>query len=155
MHNESITIERVADATEIVVSSINYLITQLGPDNSIFTKEDLESILADSNTYLFIAKDMSTDTIVGTLTLIAYQTPTGRRGYIEDVVVDSNSRGKGIGKSLVNTAIQQAKDLDLEFVALTSRPERDIANKLYIGLGFQKKDTNFYRYITQNSDQSS
>ena len=38
--------------------------------------------------------------IVGSLTLATYRIPTGLKAIIEDVVVESEARGLGIGESL-------------------------------------------------------
>jgi ribosomal protein S18 acetylase RimI-like enzyme len=34
-------------------------------------------------------------------------------------------------------------------VDLTSRPSREIANKLYQNVGFQKRETNIYRFLNE------
>jgi hypothetical protein len=35
-------------------------------------------------------------------------------------------------------------------VSLTSRPSRDVANRLYLRLGFEARNTNVYRYTLGN-----
>ena len=84
--------------------------------------------------------------IVGTLTLVVFPIPTGMRAWIEDVIVDSNSRGKGIAKLLVKRAIELAQSLGAKSVDLTSRPSRVEANLLYLNLGFGVRETNVYRF---------
>ena len=48
--------------------------------------------------------------IVGSLTLAMFRIPTGRRAWIEDVVVDSAQRGKGIGEALTREALRVAQE---------------------------------------------
>ncbi len=84
--------------------------------------------------------------IVGTLTLVAFEIPTGRRAWIEDVVTDAAARGKGVASALVNAALAHAAALGVRTVDLTSRPDRADANRLYLALGFEQRTTNVYRH---------
>ena len=149
MDNNTFFIERITSPSQDIVDVLNQLMQQLNSQIQPLTIDTLEKIIQSDDTYLFVAKDSTIQKIVGTLTLIVYQTPSGKRGYIEDVVVDENSRGKGLGKKLMEEGIKKARELDLEYVGLTSRPEREAANALYQRLGFQKRDTNVYRLMIQ------
>ena len=84
--------------------------------------------------------------IVGSLTLAVFRIPTGMRAWIEDVVVDSGARGRGVGELLVRAAIGRAAEIGARTVDLTSRPSRADANRLYTNLGFDQRETNVYRY---------
>jgi ribosomal protein S18 acetylase RimI-like enzyme len=68
------------------------------------------------------------------------------RAWIEDVVVDSEARGHGVGEALNKAAIAEAQSRGAITVELTSRPSREAANRLYQRLGFVARDTNVYRY---------
>lgn len=81
------------------------------------------------------------------LSIGTYNIPTGRKAWIEDVVVDESQRGRGFGDELVKFAIEYSKSLDARSVALTSRPSRVEANKLYKKLGFVRHETNVYKYL--------
>jgi ribosomal protein S18 acetylase RimI-like enzyme len=80
------------------------------------------------------------------LTLALFTIPTGTRAIIEDVVVDGAARGQGVGEALVRAAIDVAAAAGARTVDLTSRPEREDANRLYLRLGFERRATNVYRY---------
>ena len=84
--------------------------------------------------------------IVGSLTLVVFSIPTGKRAWIEDVVGDEKCRNKGIGEALNQDAIKIARQLGAKTVDLTSRPSRESANRLYKRLGFLQRDTNIYRF---------
>jgi ribosomal protein S18 acetylase RimI-like enzyme len=71
------------------------------------------------------------------LSLIVMKIPTGNKAWIEDVVVDSKARGQGLGKALMNHALEEAKKLEVKSIDLTSRPTREAANLLYQSLGYQ------------------
>ena len=83
--------------------------------------------------------------IVGTLTLVMFPIPTGTRAWIEDVVVDDATRGRGVGAALTQEAVRLARANGARTVDLTSRPARAAANRLYERLGFHLRDSNVYR----------
>jgi ribosomal protein S18 acetylase RimI-like enzyme len=83
---------------------------------------------------------------VGMLTLVTFAIPTGIRAIIEDVVVDERYRGQGVAQALTREALVRADAAGARTVDLTSRPSREEANRLYQKLGFQKRDSNVYRY---------
>jgi ribosomal protein S18 acetylase RimI-like enzyme len=62
------------------------------------------------------------------------------------VVVDESARGRGVGEALTLRAIDMAGEENAKTVDLTSRPSREAANRLYQRLGFERRDTNVYRY---------
>ncbi len=84
--------------------------------------------------------------LVGMLTLVIFAIPTGIRAIIEDVVVDERYRGQGVAQALTREALGLAEAAGARTVDLTSRPSREAANRLYQKLGFQKRDSNVYRY---------
>ena len=108
--------------------------------NSRLTPDKLSEVL--ENARLFVAKDG--DKIIGCATLCPFVSPTGRKASIEDVVVSAEYRGQGIGRRLVEAAIEKAKESAPITLQLTSRPSREAANHLYQSMGFSQKDTNFY-----------
>ncbi|MFO7673714.1 MAG: GNAT family N-acetyltransferase, partial [Lutibacter sp.] len=59
---------------------------------------------------------------------------------------DGSQRGKGYGKEIMLHAMRFAESMGAKSIDLTSRPFRIAANQLYIDLGFEKRDTNVYRY---------
>ena len=83
--------------------------------------------------------------IVGCATLCVFDTPTGRKACVEDVVVNPACRGQHIGRKLMEHIIDFARrelgDVDLH---LTSSPRRMAANNLYRSVGFQQRETNVY-----------
>ena len=91
------------------------------------------------------SKDTDANTIVGAMTLVLFPLASGLRAWIEDVVVDSAARGRGIGAAMNQRAIQIAREAGARTVDLTSRPDRHEANRLYARLGFKPRTTNVYR----------
>ncbi len=85
------------------------------------------------------------------LTLVIFTLPTGVRAWIEDVVVDDASRGGGVASTLIRAAIDRADSAGARTVDLTSRPHREAANRLYVRLGFEKRETNVYRRTLESN----
>lgn len=109
------------------------------------TKEFIEKMLLSSQTTIIVARDDSSQ-IVGIATMTTYQALTATKTWIEDVVVDENFRGKGIGTGLIKYVLKIASEKGIKYVNLTSNPKRVEANKLYQKLGFKIVETNYYRY---------
>jgi protein-tyrosine phosphatase len=139
------TVEIVRELTEELVDAFARLIPQLSSSALPVGRQELAAVLANPCTYLMIARDEAGE-INGTLTLVTFRIPTGTRAWIEDVVVDESVRGRGVGEALSRAAVDIASDLGARTVELTSRPSREVANRLYQRLGFELRDTNVYRY---------
>ncbi len=140
-------IERATEVTDELMAAFDRLIPQLSSSNPPPTRDEVREIIASPATVLFIARDPDRDNaIVGALTLALFRIPTGLRAWIEDVIVDAASRGKGIGEALCRAALDHARMAGATTVDLTSRPSREAANRLYQRLGFERRETNVYRY---------
>jgi phosphinothricin acetyltransferase len=123
---------------------INALLAQLSPSARRVTSDKLRQLLAQSNYYILAARSPK-GRVVGIATIVIYEKLTGKVGIIEDVVVDKDHRGLGLGKSLVQYLIKFAQAKNVEYLDLTSNPSRKEANELYLKLGFKKRETNCYR----------
>lgn len=130
--------------TDSQVSDLLVLMKELAPDLTV-TTEMLWNTVESANAHLFAAMDED-QRIIGCATLCVFESPTGRKASVEDVVVLSSCRGQHLGMALmehlIDYACRELKDVDLH---LTSHPTRVAANKLYQSLGFELRGTNFYR----------
>jgi len=141
-----LTIKEAETADTALVDAAARLIPQLSPSSPPPTIEQLRRIVADPATTLLVATNGGGDAqVVGMLTLALFMTPTGVRAWIEDVVVDDESRGAGVASALVAAALERAQEQGARTVDLTSRPDREAANRLYVRLGFARRETNVYR----------
>ena len=80
----------------------------------------------------------------GALTLVWYDVPSGRKAWIEDVVVDAAARGFGAGEALVRAAQAHAAAVGAGKVMLTSNPSRGAARRLYAKMGFKEAETTVF-----------
>jgi ribosomal protein S18 acetylase RimI-like enzyme len=144
MNMSAIQVAPVMSASADVLAACHRLIPQLSASSTPISAQELEEIIESDTTVLFAAR--SGQEIVGLLTLAIFRIPTGVRAWIEDVVVDNQARGKGVGDALNRAALAEAERRGAKTVDLTSRPSREAANRLYQRLGFKQRDTNVYRY---------
>ena len=139
----SVTVEIATTATGELLTALNQLVPQLTSNAIPLTISDVEALIANPATSVFVAKNDGT--IVGTLTLVVFPIPSGLRAWIEDVVVDEGARGLGAGASLTEAAVAESKRRGARSIDLTSRPSRESANAMYVKLGFVQRETNVYR----------
>ncbi|MCE9647680.1 MAG: GNAT family N-acetyltransferase [Chloroflexi bacterium] len=137
-------IEIVNQADDELWEAFQRLVPQLTRNNPPPSPDDLASLVRDSASTLLVARN-DEGLIIGALTLAVYRVPTGVRSVIEDVIVDDVFRGQGIGEALINFAIDLARRKEAGNISLTSNPVRVAANKLYLRMGFIKRDTNAYQ----------
>ncbi len=138
-----IAVEPAGSVDDEVAAAVTALVPQLSSSSPPLSRALLVRIVEDPGTTLFLARDVGR--IVGMLTLATFQTPTGLRAWIEDVVVDEASRGAGVAAALVQAALDHAGAVGARTVDLTSRPEREAANRLYLRMGFEVRTTSVYR----------
>ena len=137
-------IEVVRQADDELVEAMARLVPQLSPRARPPGIAELMEIVATPSTRLLVARD-GDGRIVGTLTLVFVRIPTGVGAWIEDVVVDDAARGQGVGEALTREAVRLAELGGAGSVNLTSRPDREAANRLYRRVGFEPRETNVYR----------
>ena len=138
-----IDIYELSSADGKTLRAVNELIPQLSQSASVMNEIQLRQLVESEATKLFFAQDK--EVVLGMLSLIIFSIPTGTKAWVEDVVVSQTARGKGVGVALMNHALAVAKDAGAKSIDLTSRPSREIANKLYQKLGFTARETNVYR----------
>ena len=142
-----IEVSEVTHVTPEVVAAFGRLIPQLSRSNPPPDEQELGVIARSEASTLLVARDPDQGgAIVGSLTLVVFPIPTGRRAWIEDVVVDEGARGRGVGEALNQAALERARAAGATTVDLTSRPSREAANRLYRRLGFVERETNVYRF---------
>jgi len=134
-------------ATQEVIDAFARLLPQLSSSATALTRETLTEIIAAPHNTVLLARDPSPGgQIIGTLTLVIFRIPTALRAWIEDVVVDSSARGRGVGEALTLAAVKLAKERGARTVDLTSRRSRQAAHRLYEKAGFHVRDTSVYRF---------
>jgi ribosomal protein S18 acetylase RimI-like enzyme len=140
-----VTVAIADEVTDELIEAWVRLTPQLSSSSPPPSREQLDEIVSSPATEMLIARG-DDGAIMGSLTLVLFRIPTGLRAWIEDVVVDADARGQGVGAALNRYAIDVAAERGARTVDLTSRPSREAANRLYQRLGFEKRESNVYRY---------
>jgi len=143
-------VELTPAATPEIHEAMGRLIPQLSRSAAPMSEADVQRFLSQDSVHLFAFRPDEADAqgnrpILGMLSLVAFEIPTGVRAWVEDVVVDEAARGQGAGFALVEAAVEHAKKVGARTVDLTSRPSREAANRLYQRAGFKLRETNVYR----------
>ncbi len=145
-----IWVEECESVSDELVEAMAALIPQLSSSSPPPSAEELDEIVGSGATHLLVAREGDGPglggRIVGSMTLVVFRIPTGVRAWIEDVVVDGDARGQGVGETLNLAALEVAARRGARTVDLTSRPSRAAANRLYQRIGFVPRETNVYRY---------
>ena len=98
-----------------------------------------EKMMSYPNYTVFVAEKK--DKIVGTFALLIMDnlahagTPSG---VVEDVVVAENHQNQGIGKEMMQFAIDRCRDFGCYKMVLSSNLKRIEAHQFYENLGFEK-----------------
>lgn len=140
-----VRIEEATELSEELVAGMERLVRQLSSSAEPPVAAEVEEIVSSAATRLLLARGED-GALLGTLTLVLFRIPTGARAWIEDVVVDSAARKRGVGEALTHEALRLAADHGARTVDLTSRPTRADANRLYRRLGFKRRETIVYRH---------
>ena len=137
----------ISEPTNELFEALQSLIPQMGIHKIPPTLNELATLLNSEGSTLLIAREPDENgEIVGILSLTIYRVPTGTRSIVEDVVVNDKMRRRGIGEALVRYAIELAREAGANGVSLTSNPQREAANQLYLSMGFELRKTNPYFY---------
>lgn len=100
-----------------------------------------EEQIKDGNTQVYIAENSKA--VLGYLIVKVITRPSNpfmfeqRYAYIEHMCVNSESRGKGIGRLLISTAISFVKDSGIDRIELDVWSKNTNAINVYKQIGFQ------------------
>jgi ribosomal protein S18 acetylase RimI-like enzyme len=123
-----------------IKEQVSELFRQLSPNK---IQLDLEEILDEKN-QITVAYCVDNNKIVGFALMCTYKVISGNKGWIEDVIVDSASRGKGIGRKLINLLVQVGEEKELSEILLFTEEHRLAAINLYSSVGFKLKESKIF-----------
>ncbi|WP_449386857.1 GNAT family N-acetyltransferase [Chryseobacterium lineare] len=116
------------------------LFKQLSPNKK---QVKLDEILIETNPVTLVGCFIG-NRIVGIASMAIYKVISGNKGWIEDVIVDENYRGMGIGLKLIEKLLSISNEKQLNEVLLFTEEHRTPAISLYEKLGFSRKESNIY-----------
>lgn len=136
MNIQFLTLEDITTETQIQINHLFKELTDIKPTS-------VEN-LRQNNAPIFIATYYESEILVGMATMVTYNVISGKKAWIEDVVVSEKFRGKGIGKKLIEALINKSKELKISTILLFSNPKREVAHRLYLRMGFSKKESTLF-----------
>ena len=140
----ALQVEAATGASPELEAALASLLPQLNPALVGPTQSELAAVIADPATTLLVASEDGV--IVAVAAVIVYATPVwAKKARIEDVVVDQGARGRGVGEALVRECLSVARRHGAKVVELQSARRREVANRLYPRLGFERRESNVYR----------
>ena len=135
----AVEIECVTEVSDELAEAFARLMPQLSPRLGALSRQAIVRVVCSDGAALFAAR--LDGRIAGVLTLVWYDVPSGRKAWVEDVVVDAARRGAGIGEALVREALSRAAAAGVPRVMLTSSAARRAARALYRKVGFEEVET--------------
>lgn len=151
------SIEVLTTPDDAVLDAFVRLIPQLSGSAPVPDRQRVERVLGHAGNTVYAAwgsaegdEGVGGRRILGLLTLVTIELPTGTEARIEDVVVDDSARGLGLGRALVVAALHAAVRGGARYVDLTSAPRRVAARQLYQSLGFMARETGVYRHTLES-----
>ena len=142
----TVEIRRITQVSDALEEAFARLMPQLSPRLGAPSREVLRRVAGSETGELLAA--VAGERIVGVLTLAWYDAPSGRKAWIEDVVVDGAARGCGAGDALVRAAVEHAARIGAGKGMLTSNPAREAARALYRRVGFEEVETTVFAFKT-------
>lgn len=136
------------------ILELYYALTE-DPDDKISLQEGREKF-AKLKTYpdynLYVAEYK--DEIVGTFALLVMDNLAHRgepSSIVEDVAIRNDMQGKGIGKEMMNFAMDMSRKKGCYKMVLSSHLRRENAHRFYESLGFKKHG---YSFVVELKDGS-
>ena len=133
--------------TPALQEQISALFTQL---NAELRQLDAARVLAAPNPPSILVC-LEGDRLVGMGTVCFYDVISGRKAWIEDVVVDQAARGQGLGRAIMEKLIEIASEKQAGEVLLFTGHHRTAAISLYRSLGFEEKQSKLLRLILKRT----
>ena len=125
-----------------IQEQVNDLFRQLNPK---IEPLDIGMLLEAENPAIILCC-WENELLTGMACMATYKVVSGYKGWIEDVVVRESSRGKGIGRNLVQQLLIIGKEKGLSEILLFTGNTRQAAITLYEKLGFIQKNSRLYTY---------
>lgn len=146
---------RVRAARPEDAEALRHLYVQLADDTDalpagVDVTAGLLSAIADRSDRQLLVAELDGDGVAGTLDLLIVPNPThGGRSFatVENVVVDQAHRRRGVGRALMQAALEAARRAGCYKVQLTSANGRGDAHEFYRSLGFEAVSVGFKVYF--------
>jgi GNAT superfamily N-acetyltransferase len=150
----------IQEATDADLPAILSLYAQPSVDDGkVLSTEQAQGILARIRSYpeyrIYVAK--ADEGIVGTFALLIMDNLAhmgAPSAIVEDVVVQPDWQGKGIGKRMMQFAIRRCREMGCYKLALSSNLKREVAHRFDESLGFRRHGYSYLLELTAEGEDS-
>ncbi len=132
----------------VLLQELNELLAVVSPSAQSMTA-DYWRRMATSGSRLFVVVDEESDALVAMTTLVLACSPSGVKGWIEDVSTHPDWQRRGLARTLLEF-VQSWAPTDVKHVNLTTAKGPEVEG-LYAGLGFTQRDTTVWRWVPPKS----
>lgn len=140
-------VERLNEYTPETAARVRELLIQLsrsGKDKGEIPEQWFTDIINSPWHDLLVAKE--DDRIIGMASLSVNMGPgISKNAYLEDFVVDAESRTGGVGSAIWNEMLVWAREKGCKRMEFTCGNGREVAQNFYKKHGAEVYDTNFFR----------
>ena len=150
----------ILEAEEKDLSSVISLFKQPEVDKDVLSIMPAQRIFNRIRNYpdykIYVAK--ADHRIVGTFGLLMMDKLShlgAKSGIVDDLMVHPDWQGKGIGKKMMQFAMDRCRESGCYKLMLSSNIKRELAHNFYEKLGFKKHGYSFIVEFTKEGEESS
>ncbi len=151
----------IREATDKDLPSVLSLYAHLDTENGqVLSVERARRVVTKIKSYpdyrIYVV--MADGKIIGTFALLIMDNLAhmgAKSGIVEDVVVHPSRQGRGIGKQMMQFAMDRCRDKGCYKLALSSNIVREEAHRFYDSLGFKRHGYSFIVDLTRKRGSSS
>jgi GNAT superfamily N-acetyltransferase len=150
----------IQEGTQKDLPEVLRLFKQPDMDHDILSIEQAQRVFDRIRNYpnyiIYVAK--ADHKIVGAFSLLIMDKLShmgAKSGIVDDVVVHQAWQGRGIGKQLMQFAMDRCRESGCYKLALTSDVKREAAHHFYEKLGFKKHGYSFIVEFAKEGEESS
>ena len=135
------SIERITSVDDDVVEAAKRLSSQLNSSNQVtVSREYLETITENPDNYWLMARRESDARFIGMASLFIMRLPTNVRSFLENIVVDEDSRGQGVGIALSMRAFEIADSQNVNTLRAQAGTQNGVSRSMLQKAGFKIED---------------
>jgi len=150
----------IREATEKDLPDILSLFKQPDVDQNVLSIKKAQGIFNHIKNYpnykIYVAEE--DEKLVGTFSLLVMDKLShmgAKSGIVEDVVVHPDWQGRGVGKKMMQFAMDQCKESGCYKLMLSSNIKRELAHQFYEKLGFKKHGYSYMVELPVKTKKSS
>jgi ribosomal protein S18 acetylase RimI-like enzyme len=103
----------------------------------------------------FVIEDIQNKASIGVIWLFMDHETKPPSGFIYDLLLHPQFRGRGLGKQAMLALEQKARDLGLSSLTLNVFEDNTVAKALYASLGYQIQSSNMRKVLSREQEKAA